>query len=71
MTDTEDGDEEQNHDNLKQDHNKTSDEISYSIDIYVTDARILTEIENILRNNKITCQSYGVNNKFHFTAWPH
>ena len=64
-SDTEDENEEHNHDNLKQDHNKTSDEISYSIDIYVTDARILTEIENILRNNKITCQNYEVNNKFH------
>ena len=41
-SDTEDGDEEQNHDNLKQNHNKISDEIYCSIDIYVTDARILT-----------------------------
>jgi len=54
---SEDGDEEQNHDNLKQNHSKTSDEIYCSIDIYITDARILTEIDNILQHNKITCQS--------------
>ena len=51
--DTEKENEEYNHDNLKQDYINKSNETSYSINIYITDARILTEIENILQYYKI------------------
>ena len=63
--DTEDENEEYNYDNLKQNNNNKSNETSYSINIYITDARILTEIENILQHYKITYQDYGIKKRLH------
>ena len=46
--DTEAEIEEYNHDDLKQNYINKSNETLYSINIYISDARIQTEIKNVL-----------------------
>ena len=56
---------EESHDDLKQNYINKSNETLYSINIYITDARIQTEIKNILQYYKIISQDYEINDKPH------
>ena len=56
---------EESHDDLKQNYINKSNETLYSINIYITDARIQTEIKNILYYYKIISQDYEINDKPH------